>query len=496
MAATVTEAAPDVLRGGSRQMLIGADWVDAASGETFDTLNPATEEVLAKVPFGGTEDVDRAVRAARAAFADDSPWRQMSPSERGRILHRVGDLIYEHGEELAILDSLDNGKPVAMARIIDVPASADMFHYMSGWPTKIEGNTIPWSNQPPDRLLAFTLREPVGVVAQIIPWNFPLIMAATKLAPALACGCTIILKPAEQTPLSALRLGELCLEAGIPEGVVNIVTGDGTAGAALAAHPDVDKVAFTGSTEVGRLIVKAAAGNLKKVTLELGGKSPNIVFADADLERAIPGSAMAIFFNAGEVCAAGSRLYVEQPIFDEFVSGLSEEAKKIKLGSGLEPDTTMGPLVSSEQLERVTGYIESGISDGANVAIGGARVGEKGYFVEPTILTATSPTMKVESEEIFGPVVAAIPFSDPAELASTANGTTYGLAAGVFTNDVRKAYTTARRLRAGTVWINTWHMLNSAVPFGGYKQSGWGREMGHDALEGYLETKSVITDLS
>jgi phenylacetaldehyde dehydrogenase len=495
MAATMVESVPESLRGGSRKMLIGSQWVDAASGETFETLNPATEEVLATIPLGGAEDVDRAVRAARAAFEDDSPWRKMSPSMRGRILHRIGDLIYEHGEELALLDSLDNGKPLTMARIVDIPASADMFHYMAGWPTKIEGNTIPWSDAPPDRFLAFTLREPVGVVGQIIPWNFPLIMAATKLAPALACGCTIVLKPAEQTPLSALRLGELCLEAGIPEGVINIVTGDGTAGAALAAHPDVDKVAFTGSTEVGRLIVQAAAGNLKKVTLELGGKSPNVVYADADLARAIPGSANAIFFNAGEVCVAGSRLYVEQPIFDEFISGLTEEAKKIKVGSGLEPDTTMGPLVSSEQLERVTGYIESGRGDGATIATGGDRIGERGYFVQPTILTGTSPEMKVESEEIFGPVVSAIPFSDPAELAAKANGTSYGLGAGVFTSDVRKAYTTARKLRAGTVWVNTWHMLNAAVPFGGYKQSGWGREMGHAALEGYLETKSVITDL-
>jgi phenylacetaldehyde dehydrogenase len=495
MATMLVESLPDSLRNGSRQMLIGADWIDAVSGETFETLNPATEDVLANVPFAGSEDVDRAVAAARAAFAEGSAWRRMPPSERGKILHHIGDLIVEHGDELALLDSLDNGKPLTMAKLVDVPASADMFHYMSGWATKIEGNTIPWTNAPPGRFLSFTLKEPVGVVAQIIPWNFPLIMAATKLGPALAAGCTIVLKPAEQTPLSALRLAELCLEAGLPEGVLNVVTGDGTTGAALAAHPDVDKVAFTGSTEVGRLIVQAAAGNLKKVTLELGGKSPNVVYADADIERAIAGSANAIFFNAGEVCTAGSRLYVERPVFDEVVEGIAGEARKIKVGNGLESDTTMGPLVSREQLDRVTGYIDSGRTDGATVAAGGNRVGDRGYFVEPTLLTDTTPEMKVEAEEIFGPVVAAIPFDDPAELAPAANGTSYGLAAGVFTSDVRKAYTTAQRLRAGTVWINTWHMLNAAVPFGGYKQSGWGREMGHEALEAYLETKSVITDL-
>jgi phenylacetaldehyde dehydrogenase len=495
MATATVEALPDSLCEGTRQMLIGSEWVDAASGETFDTLNPATEELLARLPLADSIDVDRAVRSARGAFADSSPWRRMSPSERGRILNRIGDLILENADELALLDSVDNGKPLKMAIRVDVPASADMFHYMAGWASKIEGSTIPLSNMPPDRFLAFTLKEPVGVVAQIIPWNFPLIMAATKLGPALAAGCTVVLKPAEQTPLSAIRLGELCLEAGLPEGVLNIVTGDGTAGAALAAHRDVDKIAFTGSTEVGKSIVQAATGNLKKVTLELGGKSPNVVFADADLQQAIPGAANAIFFNQGEVCVAGSRLYVERPVFDEVVTGISDRARKIKVGNGLDPETTMGPLVSQEQLDRVTGYIDSGRRDGATVASGGNRLGERGYFVEPTIFTETTPDMAVESEEIFGPVVAAIPFDDPTEIAPVANGTAYGLAAGVFTSDIRKAYTTAKKLRAGTVWVNTWHMINSAVPFGGYKQSGWGRENGRDALEAYLETKSVITDL-
>jgi phenylacetaldehyde dehydrogenase len=484
------------LRGSSRRMLIGGAWAEAASGETFETLDPATEEVLATVPMGGAEDVDRAVRAARAAFAEGSPWRRMAPAERGRILHRTADLILEHGDELALLDSLDNGKPLAVARVADVPLAADLFHYMSGWATKLEGDTIPFSLAEPGRYLSFTLKEPIGVVGQIIPWNFPLLMAAWKLGPALACGCTIVLKPAEQTPLSALRLGELLLEAGLPEGVLNIVTGYGDAGAALAAHPDVDKVAFTGSTEVGKEIVRASAGNLKKVTLELGGKSPNVVYADADLEQAVAGSANAIFFNMGECCVAGSRLYVERRVYDEVVAGVAEEAGKVRVGRGTDPETTMGPLVSREQLDRVTGYISSGRSEGATIHTGGERVGDRGYFVSPTILTDTQPHMRVEAEEIFGPVVAAIPFDDPSEIIGTANTTSYGLGAGVFTRDVAKAFSTAQRLRAGTVWVNTWNVFDAAMPFGGYKQSGWGREMGHEALRNYLETKAVIADLA
>jgi len=477
-------------------LLVGGQWVDSADGRDFETLDPATEEHLATVPRAGEEDVQRAVRAARAAFDDGSAWRRMTPSHRGRLLHRIGDLILEYGDELALLESLDNGKPVSVARVADIPLAADLFHYMAGAATRIEGESIPFSLAQPGRYLAYTRREPVGVVAQIIPWNFPLLMAAWKLGPALAAGCTIVLKPAEQTPLTALRLGELCQQAGLPDGVLNILTGYGDAGAALAAHPDVDKVAFTGSTEVGREIVKSAAGNLKKVSLELGGKSPNIVYADADVEQAVRSSASAIFFNAGECCIAGSRLYVQKPIFDEVVDGIKQEAARIKVGRGTDPDSQMGPLVSREQFDRVTGYIRSGQEEGAQVATGGARVGDKGYFVQPTVLTHTSPQMKVEREEIFGPVVVAVPFESPEEVARRANDTEYGLGAGVFTRDLGKAIRTAEALRAGTVYINTWNVFDAAIPFGGYKQSGWGREMGHEVMKNYLEVKSVIADLS
>ena len=484
-----------VVGGLSRKLLIDGAWVDAASGETFESVNPATEDVLATVAKGGAEDVDRAVRAARAAFAEDAPWRTMSHGQRGKIIHRIGDLIAEHLEELALLESLDNGKPYAVAKAADVPLAADLFHYMSGWATKFEGNTIPPSGLNPAQYLTFTLREPVGVAGQIIPWNFPLLMAAWKLGPALAAGATIVLKPAEQTPLSALLLGELAQRAGLPDGVLNIVTGFGDAGAAIAAHPGVDKVAFTGSTEVGREIVRAASGNLKKVTLELGGKSPNVVYADADLDKAIAGSANAIFFNQGECCVAGSRLYVEESVYDQVVEGVAEQARAIRVGNGLDPETTMGPLVSQEQFDRVRGYIDSGRDDGAGV-IGGDRVGERGYFVAPTVLTGTREDMKAVQEEIFGPVVAAAPFSAETDILPTANNTNYGLGAGVFTRDVGKALRTAKRLQAGTVWINTWNVFDAALPFGGYKESGWGREMGHAALNNYLETKSVIADLT
>jgi phenylacetaldehyde dehydrogenase len=479
----------------NHKMLINGEWVDAASGRTFDSVNPATEEVLASVAHGEAEDVDRAVRAARAAFDDGAAWRKMPHGQRGRIIHKLGDLILEHLEEFALLEALDNGKPYAVAKAADVPLAADMFHYMSGWATKIEGNTIPISAWDQDAYFGFTLREPVGVCGQIIPWNFPLLMAAWKIAPVLAAGCTTVLKPAEQTPLSALLLGELAMQAGLPPGVFNIVTGYGEAGAALAAHPDVDKVAFTGSTEVGKEIVRAAAGNLKKVTLELGGKSPNVVYADADIDKAIAGSADAIFFNQGECCVAGSRLYVEDSVYDQVVEGVAEQARNIKVGNGLDPSTTMGPLVSAEQFERVTGYINSSRDDGANI-VGGDRVGEKGYFLAPTILTGTREDMKAVQEEIFGPVVAAAPFSKDSDILPTANNTNYGLGAGVFTRDMSKAIRTAKRLRAGTIWINTWNVFDAALPFGGYKESGWGREMGHAVFNNYMETKTVITDLS
>jgi phenylacetaldehyde dehydrogenase len=421
----------------------------------------------------------------------------MTPSERGRILWKLADLIERQTEQFATLESLDNGKPLSVARVADVPLTVDMFRYMAGWATKITGTTIPISF--PGEYLSFTLREPVGVVGQIIPWNFPLLMAAWKLAPALATGCTVVLKVAEQTPLTGLRLGELCQEAGLPEGVVNVLAGYGeTAGAALAAHQDVDKVAFTGSTEVGKLIVKAAAGNLKKVTLELGGKSPVIVLDDADIEQVIPGAAGAIFFNHGQCCCAGSRLMIHKKIFDKVVAGVADQAKSIKLGPGLDPITQMGPLVSDEQFRRVTGYIRSGVDEGAEVVVGGKKGSDNGgYFVQPTVLTKTNPTMKVVREEIFGPVVCAQPITDEdlEAIARDANSTTYGLAASVWSRDISKANKLAKRVRAGTVWVNCHNVFDASLPFGGYKESGWGREMGEFVLNNYTEVKAVTTAL-
>jgi phenylacetaldehyde dehydrogenase len=480
----------------NRKMLINGQWVEAASGKTFPTYNPATGEVLARVAEGDREDIDRAVKAARAAF-ETGPWSKMTPSERGRLLWKLGDLLEQNLEEFAELEMLDNGKPLKIARIADVPLAVDLFRYMAGWATKVEGNTIPISaGGGSAKFLAYTLREPVGVVGQIIPWNFPLLMAAWKLGPALAAGCTVVIKPAEQTPLTCLRLGELVQEAGFPNGVVNIVPGYGeTAGAALAAHPDVDKIAFTGSTEVGKLILQAASGNLKKVSLELGGKSPNVVFGDGDVKSAIAGSASAIFFNHGQCCCAGSRLYIEKSIFDEVVDGVSAKARKINVGPGWEASTDMGPLVSEEQLNRVCNFLESGVSEGAKAVVGGERHGDKGYFVQPTVLVNTNENMKVVREEIFGPVVTAIPFSDHEEVVKQANNTVYGLAAGIWTRDISKAHRLASQLRAGTVWINCYNVFDAALPFGGYKQSGWGREMGHDVLELYTEVKAVCTAL-
>jgi phenylacetaldehyde dehydrogenase len=481
----------------THKLLINNQWVESASGETFEVYDPSTGDVMANAAAGNEQDVNKAVKAARKAF-ESGPWPEMTPSERGKILWRLADLLEENLEEFATLESLDNGKPLTIARAADVPLAVDLLRYMAGWATKIEGKTIPISvpYTPGAKYLAYTLREPVGVVAQIIPWNFPLLMAAWKLGPALAAGNTVILKPAEQTPMSALRLGDLVLEAGFPEGVVNIITGYGEdTGAPLAAHPDVDKVAFTGSTEVGKMIVKAAAGNLKKVTLELGGKSPNVVFKDADLETAIPNAASAIFFNHGQCCCAGSRLYVEQKIFDKVVAGVSEHAGNIKLGCGLDPDTDMGPLVSEEQFNRVTGFIDSGQTEGAKVATGGKRHGGEGYFVEPTVLVDTNPDMKVVREEIFGPVVTAMPFKNPDEIIPVANNTNYGLAAGVWTQDIAKANNLAARIKAGTVWINCYNIFDAALPFGGYKESGWGREMGGDILDAYTQVKSVCVQM-
>ena len=484
--------------GKPRQLLINGQWTGSASGKTFEVTNPATGKVIATVAEGDKEDIDKAVRAARHAF-EEGAWPKLSPSERGRLIWKLADLLEANADEFAQLESLDNGKPVTVARGADVALAVDLFRYMAGWTTKITGDTfgisVPYA--PGAEFFAYTVREPVGVVGQIIPWNFPLLMAAWKLGPALATGCTIVLKPAEETPLTAIRLGELIAEAGFPEGVVNIVTGFGhTAGAALSAHPDVDKIAFTGSTEVGRLIVKAAGeSNLKKVTLELGGKSPNVILPDADLKAAIPGAANAIFFNQGQVCSAGSRLYVHKDIFDQVVDGVAERAARIRLGPGLDPKTQMGPLVSSDQFKRVTGYLESGAQEGATARVGGKRHGEEGYFVQPTVLVNTNPSMKVVQEEIFGPVVTAQPYSELDEVVDAANNSIYGLAAAIWTRDVSKAHRLARRMKAGTVYVNCYNIFDAALPFGGYKQSGWGREMGKEALELYTQVKAVTMQL-
>ncbi len=481
---------------GRLDLLIDGEWREAQSGKRFDVFDPATGAVTARVAEADRADVDLAVRAARPAL-ERGPWSRMKPAERTALLLKLADLMEAHAQEFAEIEAIDNGKPVSVAAAADVPGSIAMFRYMAGWATKLTGTTIPLS--APGQYHAYTVREPVGVVAQIIPWNFPLLMAAWKLAPALAAGCTVILKPAEQTPLSAIRLGQLVQEAGFPLGAVNILAGFGeTAGAALAEHPDVDKIAFTGSTEVGKLIVRAAsASNLKKVSLELGGKSPVIVFDDADLERTIPGVASGIFFNHGQTCCAGSRLYVHERMFDQVVEGIGVEARKIRLGHGLDPKTEMGPLVSQEQFDRVTGYIATGRSEGARVATGGERHGTTGFFVEPTILADTTPDMKVVREEIFGPVLCAERFNDDdiEKLAAIANRSDFGLAASVWTRNVSLAHKMASRIKAGTIWVNCHNIFDAALPFGGYKQSGWGREMGEFVFANYTETKAITIAL-
>ncbi len=477
-------------------MLIDGKFVAAASGKTFPVFNPATGEVICEVPEAELEDVNLAVHAARRAF-DYGPWASMVPSARGQLLWRLADLLEQHTDEFAELEALDNGKPVSVARVADVPLAVDLFRYMAGWATKTMGSTIPLSAG--NEFFSYTVREPVGVVAQIIPWNFPLLMAAWKLGPALATGCTVMMKLAEQTPLTGLRLAQLFMEAGFPPGVVNILTGFGEpCGAPLAAHHLVDKVAFTGSTEVGKLIARAATGNLKKVTLELGGKSPAIIFPDADMDEAIAGAASAIFFNQGQACCAGSRLFAHESVFDQVIEGMGRIGTNMKIGHGLDPATEMGPLVSQEQFDKVTGYIQSGRDQGAKVPFGGGRHADKGYFVQPTVIHQVRPGMKVVDEEIFGPVVVAQSFSkdsDLDKLAAQANDTVFGLAASVWTKDLSAAHKMARRIRAGTVWVNCHNVFDAALPFGGYKQSGWGREMGAEVLNNYTEVKAVTIKL-
>ncbi|HEY6445213.1 MAG TPA: aldehyde dehydrogenase family protein [Acidobacteriaceae bacterium] len=474
------------------RLLINNQWVESESGETFATHNPATGEEICQVAAADSADVDKAVRAARQAF-EEGPWRRFNASERGRFLYRLADLIEAHADELARLESLDNGKPISVARRVDVPKAIACYRYFAGWADKIQGRTIPIDGD----FFCYTRHEPVGVIGQIIPWNYPMLMQAWKLAPALATGNTVVLKPAEQTPLSALRIGELILEAGFPEGVVNLVPGLGpTAGAALARHMDVDKIAFTGSTEVGRLILEAAArSNLKRVTLELGGKSPNIIFSDTDLDEAVEGAHLGLFSNQGQICCAGSRVFVEQSIYDRFLEKSVIRASKRVVGDPLDPATEQGPQVDREQFDRVMGYIDSGQSEGATLACGGRRVGQRGFFIEPTVFGAVRDEMKIAREEIFGPVMSVIPFRDLSEVIERANRTIYGLAAGVWTRDIKKAHTIANSLRAGTVWINCYNVLDTRAPFGGFKQSGIGRELGEYGLQQYTEVKTITLRL-
>lgn len=476
-----------------RKMLLNGQWVGSASGKNFKSLNPATGKLIVEVAEGDQEDIDRAVHAARAAF-EDSPWSHMNPTARERCMHRLANLMEENADTLAELEALDNGKNVAVARAVDIQVAIDYIRYMAGWPTKITGNTLPLSvpYAPDAKFMGYTLKEPVGVVGQIIPWNFPALMVAWKLGPALATGCTVVLKPAEETPLTALYIGELICEAGFPDGVVNIVPGYGhTAGAALTIHPEVDKIAFTGSTEVGKIIVKAAADTMKNVTMELGGKSPAIILPDADLDIAIPGAASAIFFNQGQVCCAGSRLFVPDALYDQVTEGLAKAASAMQVGSGLNPENMINPVVSQTQFDRVMGFIDSGREEGAEVLSGGGRRGDQGYFIEPTVLGNTTRDMKVVREEIFGPVVCVQRYSDVSEIPSLANDTIYGLGASIWTRDVGNIINIVPKIKSGSVWVNCHNILDIAMPFGGYKQSGFGKDMGEEALDAYLETKSV-----
>lgn len=474
------------------KLLINNRWVNSASGETFATVNPSTGEEICQISAAGPTDVDQAVRAARVAF-ERGPWRKMNASERGRLLYRLADLIEQNTDGLAEFEALDNGKPFRTAKALDVAKTVACYRYFAGWCDKIQGKTIPIDGS----YVCYTRHEPVGVIGQIIPWNYPLLMQAWKLAPALAAGNTVVMKPAEQTPLSALRVGELILDAGFPEGVVNLLPGLGPiAGAAIAAHPDVDKVAFTGSTETGRLIMEAAAkSNLKRVALELGGKSPNIIFSDSDLGNAVEGAHVGVFSNQGQVCCAGSRVFVEEKIYDQFLEKATYRARARIIGDPFDPKTEQGPQVAQAQFDRVLGYIESGISEGATLLCGGNRVGNRGYFIEPTVFSGVQDGMKIAKEEIFGPVMSVIPFKTLDEVAVRANRTIYGLAAGVWTSDIAKAHALANTIRAGTVWINCYNVIDTRAPFGGFKQSGNGRELGEYGLQQYTEVKTITIKL-
>jgi aldehyde dehydrogenase (NAD+) len=497
MAATASSPATAPSRPPSRpqirqtQLFIDGQWRPAASGRTFPTIDPATEEVIAQVAEGDAADVDAAVRAARKAF-DEGPWPRMNARDRGRLMFKLCELIEAEIDELAALESLDNGKPVSDAKTGDIPLALDVLRYYAGWADKIHGQTIPISGN----YFCYTRREPVGVAGQIIPWNFPISMVSWKWGPALAAGCTIVMKPAEQTPLTCLRLARLAQKAGIPDGVINVVPGFGpTAGAAIVKHPGIDKVAFTGSGETGQIIMRQAADSMKRLTFELGGKSPNIVFADADLDAAAVGAHVGIYLNQGQCCCAGSRLFVEDSIHDRFVERVVAMSRARKVGDPFDPATEQGPQVDKAQFDKIMGYIESGKREGATCATGGKRVGSKGFFIEPTVFTNVKDEMAIAREEIFGPVLSVLRFSDVDELVRRANATTFGLAAAVWTRDVTKAHDVARRLRAGTVWVNCYDVFDAAAPFGGFKQSGFGRELGERGLDPYLETKTVTVSL-